>query len=165
MQSMAYDIKAKKTRKRKSLTMSEKDMQDFLDNEWLPEDAGEYSEGLLKILRRIPDRWGRWISCASGWYPLLVELDEKLAQIEPDYEIHQVKEKFGTLRYYIGTVDSEKFDQMNEIIDSYERKSGITCELCGSEAEMMSIGYWYRTLCPTCAKKDGYCLVTEEEEE
>jgi hypothetical protein len=212
--------------------MSDKDMQNLLDNEWLPEDAGEYSEGLIKIIRRIPPRWGRWISCASGWYPLLIELDEKLAQIEPDYEIHQVKEKFGTLRYYIGisdlkpqccidieatqpvegainpqwveedsrsakeqyqldkwfyevllphfdtpehAVESEALEpererryetsnQMHEIIDSYERKSATICELCGSAAEMRSRGYWYRTLCTTCAEKDGYDSIEEEEE-
>jgi len=207
-------------------------MHDLLNSEWLPEDAGEHADGLLKIIRRIPENWGRWISCGSGWYPLLVELDEKLAQIEPDYEIHQVKEKFGTLRYYIGMPDlkprccidieatqpvegainpqwiqegsrsakeqyqldrwfyevllphfdtpehvaqnealgpererrHEISDQMNEIIDSYERKSAITCESCGSAAEMRSRGYWYRTLCAICAEEQGYYPIIEEGE-
>jgi hypothetical protein len=130
---------------------------------FLPEDAGKHAEGLLKILERIPEHWGRWISCGSGWYPLLIELNEKLAQIEPDYEIHQVKEKFGTLRYYIGTIDHDRFDQMSKIIDSYESKSAITCETCGSEGELRSQRYWYRTLCVTCATAQGYDLVMEEE--
>ena len=78
------------------------DPESFLNQLHVPEDAGEYEEGLRKILRRIPLRWGRWISCGKGWYPLLIELDQKLAEVFPDYELHQVKEKFGTLRYYIG---------------------------------------------------------------
>lgn len=68
----------------------------------VPEDAGEHAEGLERILRRIPDGWGRWIGCDSGWYPLLVELDQKLAALLPEYEIHQVKEKYGTLQFYWG---------------------------------------------------------------
>lgn len=75
---------------------------EYLDAIHLPDDAGEYAEGLLRILNRIPPRWGRWISCDKGWYPLIIKLDERLAEIIPDYELHQVKEKYGTLRYYIG---------------------------------------------------------------
>jgi hypothetical protein len=78
------------------------DPDSFLNQIHTPEDAGEYEEDLKKILGRIPLRWGRWISCNKGWYPMLIELDQKLAEIFPDYELHQVKEKFGTLRYYIG---------------------------------------------------------------
>lgn len=67
----------------------------------VPDDAGEYRDGLAKILRRIPPRWGRYISVRAGWYPLIIALDEELAAIEPDYGLCQVKEKFGGLRYYL----------------------------------------------------------------
>jgi hypothetical protein len=85
----------------------EKRMNEILNTIHLPEDAGEHSDDLRRILARIPENWGRWISCASGWYPLVIELDQRLSEIYPDYELHQVKEKFGTLRYYIG------FPQLN----------------------------------------------------
>jgi hypothetical protein len=78
------------------------DLDAMLDTPIIPSDAGEYAEGLSKILSRIPPRWGRWIQCDKGWYLLLCELDEKITAIFPDYEVHQVKEKYGTLRYYIG---------------------------------------------------------------
>ena len=82
--------------------MEKIDLDVILDTPVLPRDAGEYAEGLTKIISRIPPHWGRWVQCGKGWYPLICELDEKLAAIFPDYELHQVKEKFGTLRYYIG---------------------------------------------------------------
>jgi len=76
------------------------DLDAMLNSYHIPEDAGEFREGLSNILKRIPLNWGRWISCDKGWYPLLVELDGKLSEICSDYEIHQVKEKYATLRYY-----------------------------------------------------------------
>lgn len=77
-------------------------LEAVLDSVHVPEDAGEYAEGLKKVMRRIPPGWGRWISTDKGWYALIVRLDEQLAALAPDYEVHQVKEKFGSLRYYFG---------------------------------------------------------------
>lgn len=72
----------------------------------VPPDAGEHAEGLEKILRRIPEGWGRWISCGAGWYPILVRLDRQIAELLPDYEIHQVKEKYGAIRFYWSVPDA-----------------------------------------------------------
>jgi hypothetical protein len=72
--------------------------------EWavgVPDDAGEHAAGLARILQRIPERYGRYISCDAGWYPLIVAANEALEALAADYEIHQVKEKFGGLRLYI----------------------------------------------------------------
>jgi hypothetical protein len=74
--------------------------QQSLNAMHVPEDAGEHAEALRGMLARIPDGWGRSISCSRGWYPLLVELDEQLRALLPNYVIYQVKEKFGGLRYY-----------------------------------------------------------------
>jgi hypothetical protein len=76
------------------------DHQQILNAMHVPKDAGEHTEALRGMLVRIPDGWGRWISCDRGWYPLLVELDEQLRTLLPNYELHQVKEKYGGLRYY-----------------------------------------------------------------
>lgn len=73
-----------------------------LDELLVPQDAGEHAPGLTKILQRIPSGWGRWISCGRGWYDRLVALDTEIESFLPDYEVHQVKEKYGELRYYIG---------------------------------------------------------------
>lgn len=66
----------------------------------VPADAGEWAAGLEALLRRIPAGWGRTISCDAGWYPLLCRLDAAMAAVSPGYVVHQVKEKFGGLRFY-----------------------------------------------------------------
>ena len=76
------------------------DHQQILNALHVPKDAGEHADALRGMLLRIPDGWGRWIRCDRGWYPLLVELDEQLRGLFPKYELHQVKEKYGGLRYY-----------------------------------------------------------------
>jgi hypothetical protein len=76
------------------------DAEQYTDALDVPEDAGEFADGLRGILMRIPDGWGRWISCERGWYPLLTELNGELAVLLPRYRIHQVKEKFAGLRFY-----------------------------------------------------------------
>ncbi len=76
--------------------------QDFLDTPQMPESAGEHRELLERLMARIPPGWGRWVDCGPGWYPILAELDEKLSDLIPRYEIHQIKEKYGTLRFYWG---------------------------------------------------------------
>lgn len=85
-----------------ALTQVPLDTQAVLDALHVPQDAGVYASGLERMLRRIPDGWGRWVRCDAGWYPLLVELDTEIAALLPEYEIHQMKEKFGTLRFYWG---------------------------------------------------------------
>ena len=76
------------------------DLSRVLDALHVHADAGDLAPALERILRRIPDGWGRWISCGPGWYPIVVRLDTELAAIDPGYVVHQVKEKFGGLRYY-----------------------------------------------------------------
>ncbi len=76
------------------------DVDEVLDAVHVPEDAGEHAAALRRMLLRIPDGWGRWIGCSRGWYSILVELDEGIAALFPAYELEQVKEKFGGLRFY-----------------------------------------------------------------
>lgn len=54
-----------------------------------------------QIEDRIPEYWGKGLDIPESWYPLVTELDAALSELSPTYVIHQVKEKFGGLRYYI----------------------------------------------------------------
>lgn len=125
----------------------------------IPSDAGPYTEALERILRRIPDGWGRWINHDAGWYPIVATLDERLAAIDPDYVVHQVKEKFGTLRYYCAPSDDSSTELRNtfsEIIGEAERKSAITCERCGEPGVLHRRSHWRKTLCAACAETLHY---------
>jgi hypothetical protein len=145
-----------------------------LNEHHLPEDAGEYAEGLSKIMDRIPDGWGRWISHGKGWYKIICETDEMLSYIDPDYEIHQVKEKFGTLRFYYQSntysYDSIQVKVMDALVGRAEQRSSMTCESCGAwqgmedTVKLQTSRYYVRTLCSTCAIANGYTPTEDPED-
>lgn len=96
-----------------------------------------------------------WYGCIApdGWREIVEETDEMLAFIDPEYQIHQVKEKFGTLRYYFGSVyehGSIESKIMHAITNSAEAKSSHTCEICGKYGETRTSQYYIRTLCDSC---------------
>jgi RNA polymerase-binding transcription factor DksA len=162
------------------LIMSDIDDQQILNALHVPEDAGEHAEALHGMLVRIPDGWGRWISCSRGWYPLLVELDEQLRALLPNYVIHQVKEKFGGLRYYWDPGEEvrdpsdpggeaivggeaaiaereRRIELAHKLVASAERRAGATCELCGAAGQLhRTRAGKYKTLCADCAEREGY---------
>ena len=139
----------------------------------MPDGVEEYPDDILDILNRIPVGWGRWISCGKGWSKLLVDTNRKMNMMWPNYEIHQVKEKFGSLRFYWGISSEDKdwealdenisrtiYEIMGDIANSAESRSSRICEDCGKFGTTTVLNYWYRTLCPTCSVEQGY---TEEQ--
>jgi hypothetical protein len=84
--------------------------------------------------------------CDSGWFPLLYEACNELNNIRERpgrrIRIDQIKEKFGTLRFYI----SGGVDEADEIIAVAQKRSAKTCEVCGRPATLCTVG-WYRTQC------------------
>jgi len=91
--------------------------------------------------------WG--MSCGDGWFKLIDELSGKLEQ----YRVvaAQVKEKFGGLRFYLESCDSEIYDIVNELINNAEHKSYEICETCGSPGSLRR-GGWMTTACDKCQK-------------
>lgn len=128
------------------------------DSEYLdiPDDAGRYRDALTTVLLRIPDGWSRSISCGPGWYPMIAELHLKLSRIDVDYDVLQVKEKYGTLRYYARTHtdDSMILDIFDALIEEAESRSVQICELCGGPGQLSAsenLGErHYKTLCRGC---------------
>ena len=114
-----------------------------------------------RLLNRIPQGWGKYISCGEGWYWILDALDHKLSYLDSDYELNQVKEKFGTLRFYFS---SKKDGMINEIMQDCvtraEYQSESTCEYCGKSLYLRSPNFdrsvklreggWVKTLCDPC---------------
>jgi hypothetical protein len=129
----------------------------------IPPDAGKHAAAIETILRRIPDGWGRWLSVDAGWYPLVIATDSRLAELDAGYIVHQIKEKFGTLRYYYwpssDTASLEVLAAMDAITDEAERESAATCERCGQPGILRQTRQiWVKTLCDNCAGSLGYVL-------
>jgi hypothetical protein len=122
-----------------------------------------YGEAYAHLWARVPHGSG-WYGVAVGpaWAQIVLDADAALAKIDPDYEIHQVKEKYGGLRYYCSLDD---LDEAIAIIRAAERRAEHTCEHCGIEGDMVTgdrVGQsgWYKTLCPPCREEAVGQLVT-----
>jgi len=68
----------------------------------------------------------------------------KLPDLVQQVVAAQVKEKYGTLRFYYDGGD----DRITGMVTLAEAMSDVTCEQCGSPGETRS-GGWVRTLCET----------------
>ena len=93
---------------------------------WLEENLEEEKKKYLIDLREIP-----------GPFPQVVAT--------------QVKEKYGTLRFYYEGGD----DYVDGVVALAEYISGSTCETCGAPGKIRGSG-WVRTLCDRHAKEEGY---------
>ena len=94
--------------------------------------------------------WG--FECGDGWTDLIYRLSQAIsAHIESiglDVVATQVKEKFGTLRFYVDGGDEEVF----RLIDAAEQESATICEACGAPGTLVTKG-WHSTLCESCRKR------------
>jgi hypothetical protein len=75
----------------------------------------------------------------------LQSVPEEIHQVTLD----QVKEKFGTLRFYYTGGD----DVIDGMVRMAEGMSGVTCESCGNLGNRDSAGGWVRTICEPCDTK------------
>jgi hypothetical protein len=105
-----------------------------------------YPKELQPILDRIDPTFGRFIDCDSGWWPLIGELHQKALEIDPDYRIYQIKEKFGALRFYFSASNPLLSANIQQIVDSYEKKSTTVCEKTGQEGCLMRKDGIFKTL-------------------
>ena len=68
----------------------------------------------------------------------------------PQVVADQVKEKFGTLRFYYHGGDEE----ISGMVRMAEAMSSVTCDVCGNPGTTKGPG-WIRTLCETHRKKES----------
>jgi hypothetical protein len=116
----------------------------------------EMNDAVTHVIDRIEDGWTKEVECGPGWTNLVIGCHLELMMIDPDYTVYQVKEKFGSLRYYFGTKkDDEDEAKMWEIAKKYEMESMKTCELTGEQGTLMVKDGRYKTLSEQFAK-DGW---------
>ena len=154
-------------------------LEELMEQDWrikLQMDFPFMKQNQVEGEKNLYRRYG--FECAGGWYPLLRECCEEITKryakegIKPediDFEPAQIKEKFGTLRFYYGYQDapcgiaaidmiggsSIRFDAGNEdddeqtkifrqdiarIVHGAEEKSAHTCEHCGAEGTLRKEG-------------------------
>lgn len=73
------------------------------------------------------------------------------------YRITQIKEKYGSLRWYDYGAPKEVYD----IISKYEQISTKTCIVCGKPAKYISKG-WISPYCGDCIGNRNYTKIGEE---
>lgn len=107
--------------------------------------------------------WG--FSCGDGWYPLINKLcreiqwhlDKNAKKETEQFVADQVKEKFGTLRFYGHGGD----ETIHNFIWFAESMSGILCEECGAPGKLRGLG-WIYTACDTHTKPEHLDLENDE---
>ena len=97
--------------------------------------------------------WG--FECGDGWFNILDQLmgniqhhidwKNKKEEVVAQVTLDQVKEKFGTLRFYYSGGD----DIIDGMVRMAESMSGVTCEECGNPGKSRG-GGWIHTYCEPC---------------
>jgi hypothetical protein len=93
--------------------------------------------------------WG--FECRDGWYFLIDNLCKCIQDYCDDNPQNcsevvavQVKEKFGSLRFYVESAD----DMIEGMIWFAEHLSAHTCEVCGKPGEIVNSHDWFSCVCP-----------------
>ena len=94
--------------------------------------------------------WG--FECGDGWFNILDQLmgniqhhidwKNKNGEVVHQVTLNQVKEKFGSLRFYYTGGD----DYIDGMVTMAESMSGVTCEECGLPGTQTQ-GGWIKTAC------------------
>ncbi len=118
-------------------------------------DLEELKKEFPELYREL---WG--FECHAGWYDLLRDLSLQIQEhlkIAPHHAggkfpiyADEVKEKWGTLRFYIGL----GCDEVREMIAKAEKLSAKTCETCGKEGSLRSRNGYLCTRCESCWKEE-----------
>lgn len=79
----------------------------------------------------------------------------------------QIKEKYGTLRFYWHLEGGTRLDSdiIDDIATEAERESAHTCEISGERGSLCVKWGWYKTLSYAEARKNGYKASNPETEE
>ena len=118
-----------------------------------------------ELERRLVERWPTWFKTGGdirhtamprgfthddGWFDIVWrlcgDLEPLVAQLEQEigcqFEVLQVKEKFGGLRFYV----NRKSDAIRQRIEAAIQESLHTCEVCGQPGTLRENGL-IKTLC------------------
>jgi len=99
------------------------------------------------IKGRIDPLYAKTIACEEGWHKLVAECHLEILKIDPNYKIYQIKEKFGSLRYYFDTKLGDMVEyEIFQVASKYELLSQEVCEKTGKPGVLMFKQGLYKTL-------------------
>jgi hypothetical protein len=124
----------------------------------------ECGDGWFQILNQLMGNIQHHIDWKERQREVAIRFNSKAASGEmrevpkevPQVILDQVKEKFGTLRFYYSGGD----DYIRGLVSMAESMSGITCETCGKPGTQTS-GGWVKTV---CVEHGGVDFDTPEDE-
>jgi len=124
-----------------------------------------------ELERKLVERWPHWFDvqgdirktlmprgfqCGDGWFDLIQRLCERLEPLVSEltatlpfgkhFEVQQVKQKFGGLRFYV----SHRSAAIDAEIAGASLDSQCTCEDCGHPGTLRKKDGWLVTLCDKC---------------
>lgn len=111
--------------------------------------------GLAGDLEALDERYGQFNNAEKYIQDALEEGPRLVPDPIPQVVVMQVKEKFGTLRFYYTGGD----DEISGMVRMAESLSAVTCESCGNPGEMWpkqdgeGIRGWIHTHCQACEDK------------
>ena len=138
-------------------------MKEKLDKQLVQDYPLLYSDRYVGM-RSTAMCWG--FECGDGWEPLIRNLSKRLEKYiaalplptekQKEYfggnglpRATQVKEKFGTLRFYM----THSTMKMDRAIRKAEKMSQYICENCGQPGKLYTDG-WCMVRCDNCYKSD-----------
>lgn len=127
---------------------------------------------LLAKMHEVSDLYEGW---RKTFVPDMIdELCDALGPYVEDFEVYQIKEKFGSLTVYWGWKHRDYTDEENKdrkeiddvvksIIDKYRKISEHTCVKCGGKATFLS-AHWVIPWCDACRdRKLGVFGIVEDD--
>ena len=113
-------------------------------------DLIEAHPGLFHPPAGAPEAAEGYPDCEEGWRDLLERACNRIeAALEGGvFRVLQIKEKYGTLRFYRdGELSPEAETKVKQAIALAQARSACTCEICGAEGRLYSRGGWLATAC------------------
>ena len=110
-----------------------------------------------KPIKNYDYTWTELINLECGWIKSFgIEMCQRLKEnlLKADYlykyQITQIKEKYGTLRWYDNGVPDSIAEEHERIIEYYEDKSKLVCTYCGKETKYITVNGWTNYVCEDC---------------
>lgn len=100
--------------------------------------------GLAGDLSLLDEYYKGWLSSDEYIQEALAKGPREVKPLVQQVVVTQVKEKFGTLRFYYEGGD----EYISGLVSMAESMSAVTCEKCGAPGKQRH-GGWIRTLCDT----------------